>query len=250
LHAFDSPTRSSGNQSSKGLIDSIAEELARTAQETLAAAARASSSSRRASASRKQDFVTYDQLAQPVKQAATNAVPKTYRPFVWVARNIGLVDAIADKVIAPLLPKEALDAVNGLVRNTLERPEPLITKVTRAIDETLAGATSCTPWSSPPPTSCAIDCAGWHFVTGCRGGPRLHRVPRAHWSKTWSTNPLERVNKEIKLRARVVGIFPNDAAVIRLVGAVLADMHDEWRSNDRRYFSEASMALLKPTSDN
>jgi putative transposase len=73
--------------------------------------------------------------------------------------------------------------------------------------------------------------------------------PRAHWSKIWSTNPLERVNKEIKRRARVVGIFPNDAAVIRLVGAVLADMHDEWQSGDRRYLSEGSMALLKPTGN-
>jgi putative transposase len=73
--------------------------------------------------------------------------------------------------------------------------------------------------------------------------------PRAHWTKIWSTNPLERLNKEVKRRSRVVGIFPNDASVIRLVGAVLADIHDEWQAGDRRYLSEGSMANLYPERD-
>ena len=61
----------------------------------------------------------------------------------------------------------------------------------------------------------------------------------------WSTNPLERVNGEIKRRADVAGIFPNEAAILRLVGAVLMETHDEWRITERRYFSEGSMAAIK-----
>lgn len=73
--------------------------------------------------------------------------------------------------------------------------------------------------------------------------------PAAHWQKIWSTNPLERINKEIKGRSRVVGIFPNEASAIRLVGAILADLHDEWQASDRRYLSEHSMAKLQSPSD-
>ena len=74
--------------------------------------------------------------------------------------------------------------------------------------------------------------------------------PQAHWRKIWSTNPLERLNKEIKRRARVVGIFPNDASVIRLVGMILTDTNDEWITDERRYLSEGSMALLFPERNN
>ena len=69
--------------------------------------------------------------------------------------------------------------------------------------------------------------------------------PTRHWRQIWSTNPLERVNKEIKRRTDVVGVFPNPAALLRLAGAVLIEQHDEWEAGERRYFSEASMLQLK-----
>lgn len=73
--------------------------------------------------------------------------------------------------------------------------------------------------------------------------------PVSHWRKIWSTNPLERVNKEIKRRTDVVGIFPNEAAVLRLAGAVLLEIHDEWAIAERRYLAEGSMALLDRATD-
>ncbi|MDO9063075.1 MAG: IS256 family transposase [Microbacterium sp.] len=73
--------------------------------------------------------------------------------------------------------------------------------------------------------------------------------PYAHWRQIWSTNPLERVNKEIKRRTDVVGTFPNPAALLRLAGHVLIEQHDEWDGADRRYFSEHSMKLLNVTEE-
>jgi putative transposase len=71
----------------------------------------------------------------------------------------------------------------------------------------------------------------------------LH-FPAAHWRQIYSTDPLARLNREIGRRADVVGIFPNRAASLRLLGAVLMEQSEEWAAATRRYFSQESMAAL------
>ena len=77
--------------------------------------------------------------------------------------------------------------------------------------------------------------------------------PQEHWRKIWSTKPLERLNvapigaldsPEIKRRINVVGIFPNDAVIMRLVGSQLQEQQEEWQLDRRRFFSEATMAKI------
>ena len=77
----------------------------------------------------------------------------------------------------------------------------------------------------------------------------FRHFPQPHWKKVWSTNLLERLNEEVKRRTRVVGIFPNDASITRLVGAVLLEQDEHWQLEGRRMFSADSMAAIPSLKD-
>ena len=124
----------------------------------------------------------------------------------------------------------------------------------------MVGATIRTVFAQPDAVSARHQ---WREVDGFRGRfPKLAELmdeaeeevlayasfPVEHWQKIWSNNSLERLNKEVKRRTNVVGIFPNEAAVIRLVGAVLSEQHDEWQVS-KRYFSVSSLAKLEQNKE-
>jgi putative transposase len=136
---------------------------------------------------------------------------------------------LARNVLAKV-PKGSADMVAAAMRTIYAQPDA--THVFEQFDEIVAMLTRQFP------DAAAVLADARDDVLAFRG------FPEAHWRKIWSTNPLERVNGEIKRRTRVVGIFPNDAAVLRLVSAVVAETHDEWQDTERRYLAEHTMNLL------
>jgi putative transposase len=128
-----------------------------------------------------------------------------------------------------LVPKASMEMVAATIRTVFAQPDPASAREQwRKVADTLRGRF---PRVAGLMEEAEVDLLAYADF------------PAEHWRKIWSNNPIERLNKEIKRRSDVVGIFPNSAAVIRLVGAVLAEQHDEWQVA-RRYLSVESMAKL------
>ena len=131
--------------------------------------------------------------------------------------------------VLAFVPKGAQEMVAATIRTVFAQPEPELARDTwRRVADSLRGRF--------PRVAALMDEAEADVLA-------YLGFPREHWRQIWSNNPLERLNREIKRRTDVVGIFPNSPAVIRLVGAVLAEQHDEWQVS-RRYFSAESLAKL------
>jgi putative transposase len=96
--------------------------------------------------------------------------------------------------------------------------------------------------SAPPALAVLMD-ESEHDVLAFMAFPAQHRT------KLHSTNPLERLNKEVKRRADVVGIFPDEKSILRLIGAVLLEQNDEWQLQHRYMQLEAMAELLQPHAD-
>jgi putative transposase len=159
--------------------------------------------------------------------------------------NLGLVDAIASTLpgtswqrcrthflrnLLAKVPKSAGPFVATLVRSIFAQPdaEAVWAQFQRVVEQLAERFLDAAPMLSD---------AGPDILA-------FTTFPQAHWKQIWSNNPQERLNKEIRRRSDVVGIFPNRPAVIRLLGMVLAEQHDEWQVV-RRYMGAESLAKAR-----
>lgn len=132
------------------------------------------------------------------------------------------------------IPRRAQQAVATLVRTLFAQPDAASTLAQHArVVEQLE--------ASFPDAAAMLDEAADELLA-------FTAFPKAHWRQVWSNNPQERLNKEIRRRTDVVGIFPNRAAIVRLVGALLAEQNDEWIVA-RRYMNLHSLETLDRVPD-
>jgi len=152
-------------------------------------------------------------LRRPLRVEA--GIARVFQDASWQRCNVHLMRNLLAHV-----PKHHKEMIAATVRTIFAQPDP---PATRDQLRQVVGMLEVRY-----PKAAELLQAAEHDVTA------YAEFPRAHWRKIASTNPLERVNKEIKRRSNVVGIFPDDASVIRLVGAVLAEVHDDWQTGSAR----------------
>ena len=128
------------------------------------------------------------------------------------------------------VPKTAQSMVGALIRSIFEQPdaEQVHAQHARVVDQLTE--------RFPDAASMLVEAQADILA--------FSSFPKEHWRQIWSNNPQERLNREIRRRTDVVGIFPNRPAVLRLVGAVLSEQHDEW-AVARRYMGVESMAKAR-----
>ena len=133
--------------------------------------------------------------------------------------------------VVATVPKKAQDFVMAAVKNVFQQPD--------AASASEAMGRAIESLEAKYPKAADLLCESESDVLAYMS------FPKSHWRQIHSTPPLERLNKEVRRRTRVVGIFPNAASLLRLVGRVLIEQNDEW-SVGRRYFSVRSMEVLRP----
>jgi len=157
----------------------------------------------------------------------------------------GLVDAIASTLPGAAWQRCRTHFLRNLLAKVPKSAGPFVATLVRSI---FAQPDRDAVWAQ---FHRVVDQLGERFPTAAEmlaeAGPDIlafTAFPQTHWKQTWSNNPQERLNKEIRRRTDVVGIFPDRAAVIRLIGMVLCECHDEWQVV-RRYMSAESLAKAR-----
>ena len=151
-------------------------------------------------------------------------IPATLNGVSWQRCYVHFIRNVMDKV-----PKSARDLVAATLRNIFN--QSCADHAERALRDAVKVMRE--KW---PRAATSLEEAESEVLS-------YYAFPAAHWKQIRSTNPLERLNKELRRRERVVGIFPSNKAVLRLLGMILVEQDDEWKVG-RRYFSASSMAEL------
>ena len=157
----------------------------------------------------------------------------------------GLVDAIASTLPGATWQRCRTHYMRNLSTRVPKSAQAMVATLVRTI---FAQPDSASVWAQHGRVVAQLqekfpDAAG-HLTDAAPDVLAFTGFPKEHWRQIWSNNPQERLNKELRRRTDVVGIFPNREAVIRLVGAVLAEQHDEW-AIARRYMSADSLAKAR-----